>query len=286
MPRNLEVLFTPAEFATLGARDLSSTTCVVFDVLRATSTMVTALANGAAAIVPVAEISEALAIRHRDPQVLLAGERDGVRIRADLTGGVDFDLGNSPREHTREKVAGRIIVSTTTNGTRALRAASRAKLALVSSFLNLQATADFLLRSKPLELLLICSGTYEGAALEDSLAAGALCDMLWQQFSPDQIHDSAQMARRIFLNAKSNLAEAMSGSWNARRLSAISELKADVPFCLQRDFFNLVAVLEKDGAIRKLKPAYTIDDSTRSRCRADCCLVGSPPQPAVGTVVK
>jgi len=252
MPRNLEVLFTPAEFASLGARDLNTTTCVVLDVLRATSTMVTALANGAAAIVPVAEIAEALAIRQRDPQVLLAGERDGVRIRAGLTGGVDFDLGNSPREYAREKVAGRIIVSTTTNGTRALRAAARAKLVLVSSFLNLQATADFLLKSNPLELLLICSGTYEGPALEDSLAAGTLCDMLWQQLSPDQIHDSAEMARRIFLSAKPNFTEAMRGSWNARRLSAISELKADVPFCFQRDVFKLVAVLEKDGSIKQL----------------------------------
>ena len=252
MPRNLEVLFTPAEFASLGARDLSSTACVVFDVLRATSTIITALANGAAAIVPVAEIAEALAIRQRDPQVLLAGERDGVRIRAGLTGGVDFDLGNSPREYTREKVAGRIIVSTTTNGTRALRAAARAKLALVSSFLNLQATADFILRSKPSELLLICSGTYEGAALEDSLAAGALCDMLWQQFSPNQIHDSAEMARRIFLGAKPNFTEAMRGSWNARRLLANPDLREDVQLCLQPNTILLAAGLDKDGSIKQL----------------------------------
>src|ERR1039458_6506005 len=100
MPTTLEVLFAPAEFALLGQRDLSQTVCVVFDVLRATSTMVTALGNGAAAIAPVAEISEALGIRQRQPEVLLAGERDGVRIEAHLTGGIGFDLGNSPREFT------------------------------------------------------------------------------------------------------------------------------------------------------------------------------------------
>ena len=115
--------------------------CVVFDVLRATSTFVTALHNGAKAIVPVSEISEALAFRRKQPDVLLGGERDGVRIRAAQTGGIDFDLGNSPREYTPEKVRGRTIVSTTTNGTRALRACAGAKTVLAASFLNLTATA-------------------------------------------------------------------------------------------------------------------------------------------------
>lgn len=88
----IEILFTPAEFAVLPGRDLSDTTCVVFDVLRATSTMLTALGNGAAGIVPVVEIEEALAWRARQPDILLAGEREGLRIRAAQTGSVDFDL--------------------------------------------------------------------------------------------------------------------------------------------------------------------------------------------------
>src|ERR1043165_6729618 len=104
--RTIEVLFTPAEFETLRTRDLSETTCVVFDVLRATSSMVTALANGAEALQPVSEIHEALELRSKNPQLLLAGERDGLRIRGELSGGVDFDLGNSPREFTRERIAG------------------------------------------------------------------------------------------------------------------------------------------------------------------------------------
>src|SRR2546429_8000164 len=97
----LEVLFSPAELALLGQRDLSRTICVVFDVLRATSSIVTALSNGATAILPVTEISDALKIRRREPDVLLAGERDGLRIQRNLTGSLDFDLGNSPREFTR-----------------------------------------------------------------------------------------------------------------------------------------------------------------------------------------
>src|SRR6266498_2781299 len=104
MTRSIEVLFSPAEFAALAQRDLSRTACVVLDILRATTTMMTALANGAEAIVPVAEIPEALAVKAQRPEVLLAGERDGLRIRAEHTGGIDFDLGNSPREFLAEKV--------------------------------------------------------------------------------------------------------------------------------------------------------------------------------------
>src|SRR5579884_2466205 len=98
METSLEVLFTLAEAAALPTRELNNTVCVVFDVLRATSTIVTALADGAEAVIPVTEIPEALDWRKKHPKFLLAVERDGFRIRADLTGGVDFDLGNSPRE--------------------------------------------------------------------------------------------------------------------------------------------------------------------------------------------
>src|SRR5881392_2676176 len=137
MTTSLEVLFTPADFASLEGRDLSETVCVVFDVLRATSSVITALANGTSAIIPVAEISEALTLRRKDPSILLAGERDGVRILNHLTGSIAFDLGNSPREFTRAKIAGRPIAMTTTNGTRALRACSRAWTTFIGSFLNL-----------------------------------------------------------------------------------------------------------------------------------------------------
>src|SRR2546430_15928906 len=161
---SVEVLFTPADFATLEGRDLSETVCVVFDVLRATSSMVTALANGASAIIPVAEISDALKLRREEPRMLLAGERDGVRILNHLTGSIAFDLGNSPREFTGQKIAGRPIAMTTTNGTRALRACILAWTTFNSSFLILRATTDLLLREPPSQLILVCSGTFEQAA--------------------------------------------------------------------------------------------------------------------------
>ena len=238
----IETILTPAELPALAQRDLRATACVVFDVLRATSTFVTALHHGAKAIIPVSEIAEALEIKKAET-ILLGGERNGVRISAD---GIDFDLGNSPREYTPKKVRDKTIVSTTTNGTRALRACVGAKIILASSFLNLGATAEFLRRNNFENILLVCAGTGENQADEDVLAAGALCELL----SANVISDSAEIALITWLKTKSNLAEAVGNSQNGRRLLGIPELRDDVAFCSQRDIFPLVAKMEMDGAIR------------------------------------
>jgi 2-phosphosulfolactate phosphatase len=250
--KTLDVLFTPADFDALRQRNLADAVCVVFDVFRATSSMITALANGATVIVPVGEIPDALAIRQRNPSVLLAGERDGVRILAPLTGGTDFDLGNSPREFTREKVAGRTIVMTTTNGTRALQACAHAKDVMIGSFLNLQATAERVRRSGAPNLVIVCSGTFEQAAYEDVLSAGALSDLLGKECAPAQVSDAALMARQLYQSAQHDLLAATSSSRNGRRLLSRGELRDDVAFCLQRDIHDFAAGLQADGTIRLL----------------------------------
>jgi len=254
-PTGLEVLFTPADFKALEKQDLSQTTCVVFDVLRATSSIIAALANGANAILPCGDIPEALTAQRNNPGMLLAGERNGFRITSTLTGGVDFDLGNSPREFTRDKVAARSIVITTTNGTRALRACARAKMVFVGALLNLTATAQALKNEKPKHVLLICSGTHERPAYEDVLGAGALCDLIGREFPAETIVDSAMMARQLYLNAKSDLVAALKNSENGKRLLTIPDLQADIEFCAQRDKLQIVPVLGKDGFLRLLSRA-------------------------------
>jgi len=261
----IETILSPLELPALAGRDLRGTTCVVFDILRATSTFVTALQNGAAAIIPVSEISEAVTIKNSEfgirnsEFVLLAGERDGIRICAVQSGGTDFDFGNSPREFTPERVRGKTIVSTTTNGTRALQACASAKTVLAAAFLNLASTADFLRGEK--EILLVCAGTGENAAAEDVLAAGALvellvgssrCDDRTAQRAVPTITDSSEIAWQTFARLQTDLASALGSSQNGRRLLALPELNADVAFCAQRDVFNLVARMDANGALRRV----------------------------------
>ena len=151
-------------------------------------------------------------------------------------------LGAAPRKR---------IVLTTTNGSRALRACVGAETVLIGSFLNLGATATYLLRQAPPHLLLVCSGTGEQAAYEDILGAGALAELVWPLYAKGEIADSAQVALQIYQQNARRLSQAIEHSRNGRRLLAQRDLRDDVPYCLQRDVCDLVAKLE-NGSIKKL----------------------------------
>jgi 2-phosphosulfolactate phosphatase len=250
MSMTIEALLSPADYQARRARGFAGDVCVVFDVLRATSVVVTGLANGASGFVPVEEIAEALGLRAKFPGALLAGEREGLRITAALSGGEEFDFGNSPREYTKARVSGRIIVSTTTNGTRALRACETADAVVVGSFLNLTVTVKWLQSRRASHVVLVCAGTGESVALEDVLCAGALCDLL----ATDQsfvVDDSAEAARRVFFEARNDLLSAIRHARNGRRLLENPELRDDVEFCLRLDAFELVGLMGRDGVIRR-----------------------------------
>lgn len=252
MKRTLEVLFTPAEFNTLPQRDLSNTVCVVFDVLRATSVMVQALSAGAEGIIPVGTIEEAVALYRERPELVLAGERHGLRITAEQSGGVDFQLGNSPREFSNKLVAGKTIVTTTTNGTRALQACCGAAEVLVAAFLNLDEVAERLTLETVKSVIIVCSGTGEEAAYEDTLAAGALCEVLLRRGVAGRVVDSAQIAKAVYELEQSNLLRAIQRANNGVRLLGIPELRQDVEFCLRRNAIPMLAQLGADGVVRRL----------------------------------
>ena len=244
---SLQTTSTPADFEALAQTDLSGTTCVVLDILRATSSMITALANGADQILPVASIEEALAAKAEHPEALLCGERHGRKITAEQAKGTDFDLGNSPREYTAELVAGKTLITTTTNGTRALRACVNAEHTLVASFLNLTATTDYLRTAKPSQLVIVCGGTYEEAALEDTLAAGAIAESVWDLF--DECDDASQAARLLFASAP--VGETLPQAKNAQRLLSLPDLAEDVEHCLQSDRYPFTATVAANGMIRR-----------------------------------
>ena len=236
----------------LRGRDLSETACVVFDVLRATSTMVTGLARGAESVLPVATIEEAVSFRAKDAKVLLAGEREGVRITAAMTGGVDFDLGNSPREYGAAVVRGRRIVTTTTNGTRAFGACRGARHVFAGSFLNLEATAKHLARLNCERVILVCAGTGEEQAFEDCLGAGALCESLLELKPSTVVTASARVTLEMFKAHADDLEGAMQESANARRLRANPALSEDVAFCLSENLYPIVVSAGADGVLRRM----------------------------------
>jgi len=252
----VEAVLTPAELPALSRRDLSQVTCVVIDVLRATSSMLTALRNGAHEIHPVAEIAEALAIRERIPDALLAGERNGARILRNLTGSIDFDLGNSPRDFTASAVEGRPVIWTTTNGTRALRASAHAQHVFLGALINLRVTADLLEQVQPIHLIFVCAGTREEPAFEDIFTAGALIDLLMRRDTRLECKDSAHVALQTFRQSGDARAALIAGSLNARALLARPDLAPDVPICLEANTVPLTAEMDHAGVIRPLRMGF------------------------------
>src|SRR5262245_46561711 len=151
---------------------LAGAVAVVLDVLRATTTIVHALAAGCVAVRPCAEVEEArdLAGSMRAGRVLLGGERGGVPLPG-------FDLGNSPGEYTAKVCRGRTLVLTTTNGTRALVRAAEADRCLVAGFVNFSAVCEQL-RQDARPVHIVCAGIVGEVSLEDTLLAGAFVEYL------------------------------------------------------------------------------------------------------------
>jgi len=220
--RAIDVLYTPAEIVRFAAAGgAAGRRCVVIDQLRATSTIVTALAHGARAVLAVGSVEEARRLRRARPEALLAGERGGLPLEG-------FDLGNSPRAFTRERVAGREIVLTTTNGTLALAACRGAAAIHPASFLNLGAVAA-LLREGALPATILCAGTGPDFSHEDALVAGALLALA----AP------AHPAAAIYRAAEADLPGVLRRTVNGRRLAALG-LGGDSDDAARRDAFPIV----------------------------------------------
>ena len=204
---------------------------VILDILRASSTIVTAFENGVSAVIPCGEPSEALRLKtHSDGTLLLGGERGGVRIPG-------FDFGNSPAEYTRAAVAGRRLAFTTTNGTRALLKCREASEIAIGCILNLNALAVWLQRSDR-EIHIVCAGTDGFISGEDVYAAGALVEAVSRlQHSPPVLNDSAEIAhlatQQLIGDSASptdTLAKAFEQTRGGRNLIEIGQ-HHDLPLC-------------------------------------------------------
>jgi len=225
----VDVFFSP------GVVDESSVegrTAVVIDVIRATSTLVEALANGAKAFFPTVSTEEAvkLASSLGREDTLLCGERKGLKVEG-------FDLGNSPAEFTSEVVGGKQLVMTTTNGTRAFAAVESADRVLAASFMNLSAVAEAL--DGVSNLVIVCSGRENRFSLDDALCAGMLVKALEGASSEDStLNDAARVATE--LASTYVLTADFLGTTAAGKALIGAGLEGDLELCASLDRHTLV----------------------------------------------
>lgn len=220
-------------------------TYVVVDVLRASTVICTALANGATALRPFADIDSAKAARAGDwSDALLCGERTGRKIQG-------FDLGNSPSEYTTDRIGGRKLIFASTNGSVALASAPPEAEVLVGGLVNLSAVAKAIAEIDRTTII-ACSGKLGRFSLEDTLGAGAIIAKLWEA-APDLelAGDGAQAAQLVWDRYKSDPTMALWQSEHGKYLIEIG-FGSDLSICSSVDSVPVVprwhhSQLEADG---------------------------------------
>ena len=226
----IETCLTPA---LLPLYQIENSIAVIIDIFRATSSICYGIENGAEAIIPVAKVEECAAYREKGLDYLLAAERNGEVVAG-------FDFGNSPFSYTKEKVLGKIVVLTTTNGTHALHLSIKAKKIVIGSFLNLTALCNWL-KDQQENILLVCAGWKNNFNLEDTLFAGAVIDQL--KASGYQLDDPSIAANDLFQLGKNDLNLYLQKTAHSERLKKLG-IEEDIKFCLQVDLTTAIPVLE------------------------------------------
>jgi 2-phosphosulfolactate phosphatase len=220
--RILETCFSPALYE---ADRHKGSIIVVIDILRATSAICTAFENGAASIIPVGGVDEAR--EYKKKGYLVAAERDGYVL--------DFaDFGNSPFNFTRERVGGKTIVYSTTNGTGIINLASGASHIVIGSFLNISALTEWILKLDK-DVVLFCAGWKNRFNLEDTLCAGAIAERLMNSNLFDTICDSTLASLDLWSLARNDLMDYIEKVAQRTRLRN-KGLDDCIEFCLSSDF--------------------------------------------------
>lgn len=232
----LDVKLLPKESAT---GDLSDTVCIVLDIFRATTCIVTSMANGCKTMIPVLSIEDAKNLAAHIGPALMAGERQSIKIEG-------CHIGNSPYEFCEDIVNQATIVMTTTNGTVAIKATDGAYRTLIGSFLNAGALCRKA-KQYDKDILIVCAGTDGLFSLEDALCAGFLIELL-RSDGQVELTDSAQGAHLMYLAAKNDLLAAAINSRNGQRLVHLNKMD-DIRYCFQIDLLDIVPEYE-DGRIK------------------------------------
>ncbi len=237
----IDVYFSVQAF---NEEDLRGKSAVIIDVLRATSTIITAVSNGAKKIIPVADMEGASRIaRTMDANdFLLCGEKDGITIEG-------YHLGNSPQEYNPETVVDKTLIFNTTNGTKAIKKANLANRIYIGAFLNQQRILNAM-KEHDDEVVLICSGWRGRFSLEDTLFAGSLLYHFFGGELPYKTKDGAKIAFSLFERYKEDLEETIAKSDHAYRLQNLVP-EGDIAFCCEIDKFDVLPGM-RDGLITNL----------------------------------
>lgn len=234
--RNLEVCLTPA---LLHLHDFTESIVVVIDIFRATSSICYGIENGAEAIIPVATIEACESYRHSE--FLLAAERNGEVVDG-------FDFGNSPFSYVKEKVDGKTIVLTTTNGTHAINMSRGASRIVIGSFLNLASLCNWL-KSQPNDVLLLCSGWKDKVNLEDTLFAGGVVHYLRDENYA--LDDAGIASEDLYILAKDDLSTYLKKTSHSERLKKLG-IEEDIEFCLNLNITTGIPVLDGERLIKMI----------------------------------
>ena len=243
---DIDVVLSPAF---LDPETLKGRRVVVIDVLRASTSIATALASGARAVIPATDTGEAGRLAATlDPEFsLLGGERDGKPVAG-------FGAGNSPAEYGPEAVKGKTVVLTTTNGTRALEKAKAGVAVAVGSLVNAGAAARFLAegveRGEPGTIL--CAGWVGRVSLEDTLCAGLIVSRIVPANEAPALSDPAKIAYALYQGSQDDLPRAIRGTEHARRLQALG-FGDDIARCSAVDTLDVLP-LQHDGRITTARP--------------------------------
>jgi len=230
--RNIEVCFSPALFPNYKNRDAI---VVIVDILRATSAIVTAFMNGVEKIIPVGTLEEAESMKNKG--YMVAAERDGI-VR-------DFaDFGNSPYNFTPERVKGKEIVYSTTNGTQAIHEASDCHRVVIGAYLNFTALCNWLI-NEDRDVVVLCAAWKNKFNLEDSLFAGALSGFLLGSGGFESICDSVNASVDLFNLASDNLLQYIEKAAQRHRLKK-NKLDDVIEYCHTYDVTKLIPFLEEN----------------------------------------
>jgi 2-phosphosulfolactate phosphatase len=227
----INVLFSPSVVDELY---FSEKTVVVIDILRATTTIITALENGAKEIVPVNSIAFAMKASNSifGGQTLIGGERNTKKIDG-------FNLGNSPLEYTESNVAAKSIILFTTNGSKAIVKTKYSKSTLISAFSNVRSIAEYLIGQNESSVEIVCSGSNGFFCIEDTVCAGLIIQEIQKLAEHVELSDGSAAALSLALSVGTDIYKMMAASDHGKTLLK-NGFDEDIKFCSRLNTSKLI----------------------------------------------